>query len=67
MAKLIDTVPIPIKESMEEPSAKVLHTLLHILLYARNLEGSQAVLRLFLGMRHYRYMCNACCCIAGNF
>lgn len=25
MAKLIDTVPIPIKESMEEPSAKVLH------------------------------------------
>ena len=27
MAKLIDTVPIPIKESMEEPSAKVLHTL----------------------------------------
>ena len=27
MAKLIDTVPIPIKESMEEASAKVLHTL----------------------------------------
>ena len=42
MAKLIDTVPIPIKESMEEPSAKVLHTV-HVLLYARNLEGSEAL------------------------
>ena len=63
MAKLIDTVPIPIKESMEEPSAKVLHTL-HMYCRMQEIWG---VLILFLGMRHYRYMCNACCCAAGNF